>query len=116
MNEQILQKGIEIARELKRDKYRLVAITTDKRGHILSIGHNSYRKTHPRQAYYAEKIGNVHRIFLHAEMDALIKCKKKPYAIYIIRVNNQGKPLLAKPCKICSMAIKDSGIEEVYHT
>lgn len=112
----ILQKGIEIAKSLETNKYRLVAIITNKRGHILSIGCNSYEKTHPRQAYFAKKYGNKFRIYLHAEIDALIKCKGNPHAIWIARVNNKGEPLLARPCNICQMAICDAGIEEIYFT
>ena len=101
-----------------KDKFNLCAIITDKKRSILSIGWNSYSKTHPTQAYYAEKIGNENRIFIHAEIDALIKIPygKKPYAIYVARANKDGKPLLAKPCLICSEAIKGAGIKKIYYT
>lgn len=114
----MLDKAIKFATDLKRNKYRLCAIITDKRGRILSIGTNSYKKSHPRQAYYAVKCGNKDAIFLHAEIDALVKVKytDTPYAIYIARVNNQGQSRLAKPCNICLNAIKDAGIEKVYYT
>ena len=90
MNKQILNKGIQLAKNLNPDKYRLVALITDKRGNIISTGHNSYEKSHPKQAHYAKKVGNIHKIFLHAEIAALLGCKKIPYAIYIIRINKQG--------------------------
>lgn len=41
---------------------------------------------------------------------------KKPYAIYIARANSYGEPVLAKPCEICQMAIKDAKIKEIHYT
>lgn len=114
----IFEKATKIAKKLPDQKYKLVAIITDKRDNILSVGMNSYKKSHPTQAYYSEKVGNGHQIYLHAELDAIIKLKytDKPYAIHIVRVNNKGETLLAKPCPICKRAIKDVGIKEIYHT
>ena len=88
----MLNKAIKLAHFNLDWKFRLCAIVTDKKRNILSVGINSYNKTHPTQAYYAEKYGNKDRIFLHAEIDALTKIPygKKPYAIYIARVNKQG--------------------------
>lgn len=112
----MLNKAINIAKQINVGKYRLACIITDKRSRIISSGVNSYTKTHPRQAYYAKRYGNRDRIFLHAELDAIIHCYEKPYAIYIARVNKKGLPCLAKPCKICQMAIKDVGIKKIVYT
>ena len=112
----MLSHAKEIAKKLVKNQYKIAAIITDRKGNILSIGVNSYSKTHPRQAYYADKVGKSRKIFLHAEMDALIKCKGKPYAIYIARVNNKGEERLAAPCTICQMAIQDAGLKEVHYT
>lgn len=116
--DRIINKAIKYLNSRPPQKYKICAIILDKKGHILSKGFNSFSKTSPRQAYYAEKYGNKHKIFIHAELDAICKLKytDEPYSIYIVRVNNQGKTSLAKPCKICAMAIKDAGIKEVYHT
>ena len=54
----MLDKAIKLALNKKSDKYSLCAIITDKKGSILSIGWNSYKKSHPKQAYYAEKAGS----------------------------------------------------------
>ena len=114
----IFQKAIKIAKKLPNQKYKLVAIITDKKGHILSIGKNSFSKSHPTQAYYAEKVGNRHCIFLHSEIDAIIKLKYTdiPNSIYIVRINQKGEPLLSAPCEICQRAIKDVGIKNIYYT
>ena len=44
----------------------VTAIIYDKRGRILSIGKNSYVKTHPLQARYATEVGLCEQVFLHA--------------------------------------------------
>jgi deoxycytidylate deaminase len=114
----MLNFAIQLASQIKSNKYRLCAIITDKKGIPLSIGNNSYTKSHPKQAYYAEKTGNKNRIFLHSELDAIIKLpyNSKPYAIYVARVGKNGQQLLARPCIICQEAIKDIGIRKIYYT
>lgn len=84
----------------------------------MSIGKNSYIKTHPRQAYYAEKVGLPNKIFLHAEIHAIVKCKniEKAYKIVVMRFDSKGKPVNAKPCPVCENAIKESGIKNIEHT
>lgn len=96
----------------------LTSIIYDKRGRILSIGKNSYVVTHPLQAHYAKKAGQPHKIYLHSEIAALIKCKDltKAHKIAIFRYNKAGKPMLAKPCPVCEMAIKDAGIKLITYT
>jgi deoxycytidylate deaminase len=114
----ILEKAINIAKSLPKQKYKLVATITDKKGRILSWGYNSYSKTSPTQAYYAEKTGYNLRIYLHSEIDAILKLKytDKPYAIFIVRINHNGEPVFAKPCEICQKAIQDIGIKKIYYT
>lgn len=111
----MLELAIKLAREMKQ-KFNVVCIIVDKKYHILSIGTNSFTKSHTRQAYYARRIGNKVKIFLHAEIDSLIKCQGEPYAMFIARVKKDGTPALAKPCLICQGAIKDAGIQKVYYT
>lgn len=118
MNKRILNKAISIARLMENDKQNICTIITDKKNKILSIGCNSYKKTSPLQKKYAKKFGNENKEFNHSEIDAIRKLPygKKPYAIYVARVNKFGKKMLSKPCKICSKAIEDYGIKEVYYT
>lgn len=94
------------------------AIIYDRKGRVLSIGQNSYVKTHPVQATYAKKVGLPDNQFLHAEIAAIVKCKdlSKAYRIFVSRWNHLGEPILAKPCPICSSAIKAAGIFIVQHT
>lgn len=100
------------------NKHALTAIIYDKRGKVLSIGQNSYVKTHPVMAKYAEEAGEPYKVFLHAEVHALIKCKdlSKAHRIFVSRYGKTGQPLNAKPCPICMGAIRRAGIEVIEHT
>lgn len=101
-------------------KYSITAIIYDKRGNVLSIGRNSYVKTHPVQARYAERAGEPHKVFLHAEIDAIIKLKskdeEKAHRIAVFRYTEDGSPATARPCKICMGAIAKTRIKEIEHT
>lgn len=99
-------------------KHTLTAIVYDKRGRPLSIGQNSYTRTHPRQAAIAAKVGLPEKKFMHAEFSAITKCRdlKKAHKIVITRYNKQGEPVNAKPCPVCMELIRLSGIKEIEHT
>lgn len=99
-------------------KQQITAIIYSKRGKVLAIGKNSYIKTHPIQARYAERVGLPEKIFLHAEIAALIKCTdlRKAHRITIFRTLKDGTLALAKPCPVCASAIAESGIKIVEHS
>jgi deoxycytidylate deaminase len=101
-----------------RQHQDVTAIIYDKRGRVLSIGKNSYRKTHPEMAEIAAKVGRPHKIYLHAEVAAIIKCRdlSKAHKIFIIRLDKKGNHMLAAPCPICQSAIEAAGIKIVEHT
>ena len=103
---------------MSKKKFDVTAIIYDRRGNILSLGKNSYVKTHPLQAKYAKSVGEEHKIFLHAEVHAIIKCSDidKAHRIVIFRYNEAGLAVLAKPCKICQAAISKTNIKIVEHT
>lgn len=96
-------------------KHHLKAFIYDKKGRILSIGENSYTKSHPKMAEYARKSGTPYKIFLHAEMSAILRCPdlSKAYRIHVHREGKQGDPLNAKPCPICMSAIQATNIKHV---
>lgn len=100
-------------------KHNIKAIIFDKRGNPLSIGYNSYTKTHPLQAYYAKKVGEPHKVYLHAEVDALIKLpytlKDKAHKIVVMRFNKKGEPMNATPCPVCQALLATTGLK-VEHT
>ena len=94
------------------------AVIYDKRGMVLSVGENSYIKTHPQMALTGKKVGRPEKSFLHAELAAILKCRNldKAYRIFVSRIGKNGQPALAKPCPICESLIKESGIKIVEHT
>lgn len=99
-------------------RQNVTALIYDRRGRIISMGKNSYVKTHPLQAKFANEVGLEHKIFLHAEIDALVKLKdwSRAHKMVITRIGKNGDELLAKPCPVCERAIKSAGITEIEHT
>jgi deoxycytidylate deaminase len=115
----VLNKCIQLASKLQNQKQRVYSIIVDKRGRVLSSGSNHFTKSHPRQAYYCELATHEqHKIYLHAELSALVNLKDydKAETIYVARVNKKGQPLPSHPCPICQMAIKDAGITKIVTT
>lgn len=99
-------------------KQNITAICYDKRGRILSIGRNSYVKTHPLQARMAAKMGNERQIYLHAEIAALVKVRDWSLIskMTVVRLNAMGQPLNSKPCPICAEMIRLAGVKNLEHT
>jgi len=100
-------------------KHNVTAIIYDKRGKPLSIGHNSYTRTHPLQARLANKVGEPHKIYLHAEVAALVKLsdsdRTRAHKMVVMRYNRHGQPLNAKPCCICQELLSKTKLK-VEHT
>ena len=95
----------------------ITAVCDDKRGRILSVGQNSYTKTHPLMSRAAKAVGQPSRIYLHAEVAALLKCDwSKVDSIFVSRYNGEGKPMTAKPCLCCQHVLKLAGVTKVRHT
>ena len=99
---------------LSNYKYRIGAAIYDKRGRLLSLGHNQ-KKTHPTQLRYATRAGRPSKVFLHAEISALVKCRGEPYSISVVRVSKTGLRN-AYPCPICMAAILEAGIKKLVWT
>lgn len=99
-------------------RQNVTAVIYDKRGRVLSIGKNSYAKTHRIQAEYAKSVGEDEKIFIHAEIDAIIRCKNidKADKIIVSRIKKDGSYGLAKPCKICAEALKHTPINHIEWT
>jgi tRNA(Arg) A34 adenosine deaminase TadA len=93
---------------VQRGKQRLCAVITDRKGNVLSIGQNSYSKTHPMQALAAKRVGRESVCFMHSEIDAIRRLGRdahKAHNIYVARLDKQGQTVLAKPCEICQSMI-----------
>jgi deoxycytidylate deaminase len=99
-------------------RFDITAIIYDKRGKILSIGKNSYVKTHPYQAKCAQMVGLPDKQFLHAEIHAIVRCKKldKAHKIVVMCFDKSGEEKNAMPCPVCRSAIEATGIKIVEHT
>lgn len=99
-------------------RFAVTAIIYDKRGNVLSVGNNSYVKTHPMQAQYAKKAGEPYKVYLHAEIHAITRCMdlSKAHKISIFRYLEDGTPAMSSPCKICAQAIAATPIKVIEHT
>lgn len=75
-------------------------------------------KTHPVQKMHADQVGLPQKIYLHAEVHAIVKCRAidKAHRIVIMRYDSNGNPKNAKPCPVCMSAINSVGIKHVEHT
>ena len=83
-----------------------VVIVTDDNTQVLSVGYNGDQKGGPN---CRESLERGHSGFIHAEINALIKCdynhpkRKKMY-------------MTLSPCDVCAKAIINAGISEVIYT
>jgi len=98
-------------------RMRVGAMTLDNKGRILSIGFNSYTKSHPLM--YTNRYFDGHKIYLHAEVDALVKARNKGVTaryMIIARIGAKGDLKLAKPCIRCMYQLALSELDSVYYT
>lgn len=115
MNEKLIQVAIDESKK-SDGKQQIGCIITDKKGKVISSGYNKPTKSHPFQDTYATKAGRPEKIYLHAEIDALVKCRIEPHTIYIGRELKFGGYGMSKPCPICELAIRESGIIKIVYT
>lgn len=114
----------QVPQAILRCLSKLVLNESDRHSHIafamngkriVSIGRNTYEKTHPTQAFWANKVGETKKNCLHAELHALIRARSKVESLFVFRINKVGKWLLSKPCRICALAIASANVE-VFHS
>ena len=80
----------------------------------LAYGCNLFNKTHTLQAKYQNKQ------FLHAEINCLLK--RRYYddigncSMVVYREDNEGNPVMAKPCANCQAIMKEFGIRKIYYS
>ena len=96
-------------------KYKLAAAALDERGKVIAYGTN-IRKTHPLQAHHAKSTNQPDKVFLHAEIAALVKCRSQPHSLFVIRVRGNGSLGMAKPCPICMSAILEAGVRTIIYS
>lgn len=89
------------------------------RNQILVYGINR-KKTHPIMARYQK---NKYRIYLHAEVDALVRFINiygvdllPDCSLYVLRTNKTGNVASSKPCAGCMAMIETLNVGNVYWT
>jgi deoxycytidylate deaminase len=116
ISDSILQLAINTAKS-SPSKKKIGAVLL-KKNKIISTATNLERKTHPLQATLAERVGLKEKIYLHAEVNALIKAKEKADTIVVARVGGHGycDLRISKPCKICQAALEMNNIKKIIYS
>lgn len=114
LSDNIYDYVIETAKS-SPSKKKVGAVLLNK-NKVVTSATNLETKSHPLQARFAERVGLHEKIYLHAEIAALVKCKEECDTIVVARVNPQDKLRMAKPCPICSLALEEAGVKKVHYT
>lgn len=116
ISDSVLQLAINTAKS-SPSKKKIGAVLLRKNKVIVSAT-NLEKKTHPLQAFLAERVGLDEKIYLHAEVNALIKSKEKADTIVVARIGGHGHNELrmSKPCPICQMALEMNNISRVIYS
>lgn len=109
----ILFQATSLATEIQNSKH---AAAIYYKTYNISLGVNS-RKSHPLMKKFQNK---PEKIYLHAEVDAIIKAVKKfsldECTLFVLRQTRSGKIGLSKPCRGCQKTIRAFGLKEVYYS
>jgi len=114
ISDSFLKLAIETAKSSPSKKK--VGAVLLKKNKIIATAVNLEEKSHPLQAKLAKRVGLAPKIYLHSEINALIKAKEDADTIVVARVNNQGKLRNACPCPICSLALDEYGVDNIYYS
>lgn len=121
-----LEKCIEIATSLRPQKqngrsFHATFIFHKKR--IISIGINDYTKHHPYHKmgeYRGFKTNPEHyRPCLHSEISALLRLGEEDcsrYTFVNIRIDNNNKTTIAKPCQNCQKILDGVGYKKLFYS
>jgi tRNA(Arg) A34 adenosine deaminase TadA len=112
----IMDLAIKVA-ESSKSRKKVGALLLHK-NKVITQAVNQDTKSHPLQARLADMVGLKEKIYLHAEISALVKCRSDADTIVVARLGGHGGDEIrnAKPCPICSLALKQAGIEHIYYT
>lgn len=114
ISDNFLQLAIETAKS--SPSRRKIGAVLLKKTKVVATAVNLEKKSHPLQAKLAKRVGLLEKIYLHSEIHALIKAKDDADTIVVARVNNQGKLRNSAPCPICSLALEEAGVTNIYYT
>lgn len=115
MRNTIIKRLHKCVDKSEHKQFKVGCVILDKKGNVIAEGYNQ-KKTHPMQYKYAERNNREKKIYLHAEISALVKCRAEPHEIIVVRVKKDGSYGLAKPCPICMSAIMESGIKNIVYS
>jgi deoxycytidylate deaminase len=114
ISDSILDLAIETAKT-SPSRRRIGAVLL-KKSKIISTAVNLEKKSHPFQAKLAKKVGLEPKIYLHAEVHALIRARDDADTIVVARVDSKGKLKNSRPCPCCTLALQEAGITKVYYS
>lgn len=95
---------------MTKKRYIITAECYNRKGKLISFATNSYKKTHPIQKHFAELAGEPARIYLHAEILAILRAGQEPIHTIVI-TNTNGSH--SDPCPTCRKAIEAYGIKQL---
>ena len=112
-----LKLAVEIA-ETSPSRKKVGAVLYNSKKRVIATAVNNDYKSHPRQAWWAHRVGLEEKIYLHAEMACLIRAREDADTIVVVRLGgHDGKSLRqARPCPICEPALRYAGIKHVYYS
>jgi len=122
MKSEILNHAVTVAMS-SPSKKQMGAILLKKKK-IVAASCNYDKKSHPVQHWWAQKTAELYgkdfseKVFIHAEIGAMVKCKTDADTIIVCRVGGHGRDELrnARPCKICSAYLMYSNIKHVHYS
>lgn len=124
LKKSIQQQVIAVAMASDAPK-KMSAILLDRRNKVISTGINSYEITHTQQFYAAVMAANKYKnpslkkkLYIHAELNCLLKARKPGYKLVICRVGGHGGKELRNSfcCPICLLYITKNcpSIKEIH--
>jgi tRNA(Arg) A34 adenosine deaminase TadA len=114
ISDSVFDLAIETAKSSPSKK--MVGAVLLNKNKIIVSATNLETKSHPLQAKFAKRVGLDPKIYLHAEIAALVKCREECDTIVVARVNPQHKLRMAKPCPICELALREAGVSKIHYT
>ena len=115
--ESFMSLAIEVAKTSPSRKP--VGAVLMRKNKVIATATNHDCKTHPIQAKWAERVGLSEKIYLHAEISAMIKAREEADKIIVVRLGgHSGNDLRqARPCPICEAYLRHtSNIKHVYYS
>ena len=120
-----MQKYIEITKALMPENFSLKTFHTTfivKKNRIQKIGINCY-KTHPanlKYKYYGKEGEDIRTLVgVHSELSAILKYGKEDCSdcVFVnVRIDKNGNPTIAKPCRGCQDLLVQVGHKKVFYT